>query len=254
MEVTPFKLEILKPPKDDLLSKIKASTLTLEEHDCIAVSSKVVSIWQGRCVPREKEGKEELIKKEADWYLDEPEELSLGETSTGKPMRYGVIHTIKDGILIPNAGIDPFGGHYVLWPEKPKETAEELLKWFKKEYNREHLYLVIVDSRSVLMRQGAVGIALSWAGFNPLYDNRKRKDLLGFDSGGTQTNLPDSIAAAAALAMGEANEQTPVARIRGVQYLSNPKPSPDNFEISIEEDLFAPFLKNQNWRKGGARS
>ncbi len=229
VEITPFQVEILKPPKDDLLSKIKASALTLEEHDCIAVSSKVVSIWQGRCILRDKNEKEALIKKEADWYLDEP-------------MVHGVLHTIKDGILIPNAGIDPFAGHYVLWPEKPKETAEELLAWFKKEYKIESLFLVIVDSRSVLMRQGAVGIALSWAGFNPLYDNRKRTDLLGFDSGGTQTNLPDSIAAAAALAMGEANEQTPVARIRRLQFLPNEKPSPDQFEISIEEDLFAPFL------------
>lgn len=238
MEVTPFKLEILTPPQDDLLSKIKASALILEEYDCVAVSSKVVSIWQGRCVPRDKNEKEALIKKEADWYLDEP-------------IVHGVLHTIKDGILIPNAGIDPFAGHYVLWPEKPKETAEELLGWFKKEYGVTNLYLVIVDSRSVLMRQGAVGIALSWAGFNPLYDNRKRKDLLGFDSGGTQTNLPDAIAASAALAMGEANEQTPIARLRGIPYLKEPKPSPDNFEISIEEDLFAPFLKKDNWRKGG---
>lgn len=238
MEVAAFKTEILTPPKDDLLSKIKASALSLEEHDCIAVSSKVVSIWQGRCVPRDSSQKEELIKKEADWYLDEP-------------MVHGVLHTIKDGILIPNAGIDPFGGHYVLWPVKPKETAEELLGWFKKEYKVEQLYLVIVDSRSVLMRQGAAGIALSWAGFNPLYDNRKRKDLLGFDSGGTQTNLPDSIAATAALSMGEANEQTPIARLRGISYLEHPKPSPDNFEISIEEDLFASFLK-KDWKKGGS--
>lgn len=246
MEVTPFKLEVLKPPKDDLHSKIKASELTLEEHDCIAVSSKVVSIWQGRCVPRDKNEKEELVKKEADWYLDLP-------AQAGEPMTHGVLHTIKNGILIPNAGIDPFGGHYVLWPEKPKETAEELLSWFKKEYKIENLYVVIVDSRSVLMRQGAVGIALSWAGFNPLYDNRKRTDLLGFDSGGTQTNLPDGLASAAALAMGEANEQTPIARIRGLRFLPNEKPSPDQFEISIEEDLFAPFLKNPNWRKGGGK-
>lgn len=241
MDVTAFKVEILTPPKDDLLSKIKASTLSLEEYDCIAVSSKVVSIWQGRCVPRDKSEKEALIKKEADWYLDEP-------------MVHGVLHTIKDGILIPNAGIDPFAGHYVLWPTKPKETAEELLAWFKKEYGIKNLYLVIVDSRSVLMRQGAVGIALSWAGFNPLYDNRKRKDLLGFDSGGTQTNLPDSIAVAAALSMGEANEQTPIARLRGVQFLPNEKPSPDDFEVPIEEDLFAPFLKKDNWRKGEGKS
>jgi F420-0:gamma-glutamyl ligase len=238
MDITPFQLEILAPPQDDLLLKIKTSALTLAEGDCIAIASKVVAIHQGRCVPRNVSKKEELIRREADFYLDEP-------------MKDGVIHTIKNGLLIANAGIDPFGGYHVLWPKQPKETAEELLAWFKKEYRRKELYLLVVDSRSVMMRQGAVGIALAWAGFPPLYDNRKRKDLLGFDSGGTQTNLPDSLAAAAALAMGEANEQTPLARIRGVTYLTNPKASPDEFEISIEKDIYAPFLKDKKWKKGG---
>ncbi len=238
MEIIPFQVDVLTPPKDDLLSKIKNSTLALEEGDCIAVASKVVAIHQGRCVPRDPAKKEELIKQEADFYLDEP-------------MTQGVVHTIKNNTLIANAGIDPFGGHHILWPKKPKETAEELLRWLKKEYGIENLYLIIVDSRSVFMRRGAVGIALGWAGFNPLYDNRKRKDLLGFDSGGTQTNLPDSLAAAAALAMGEANEQTPLAVIRGCRFLPNEKPSSDEFEIDIDKDIYAPFLR-KDWKQGGA--
>jgi F420-0:gamma-glutamyl ligase len=238
MDITAFKTGLLTPPKDDLLSKIKASELLLQEGDCIAIASKVVAIHQGRCVARNRAAKVELVKQEADFYLDEPENA-------------GVIHTIKNGTLIGNAGIDPLGDFYILWPEKPKETAEGLLSWFKKEYGIQNLALVIVDSRSVLMRQGAVGIALAWTGFNPLYDNRNRIDLLGTKTGGTQTNLPDSLAAAAALAMGEANEQTPLAVIRGVEYLAHPKPSPDAFEVPLEQDLYAPFLRNKNWRKGG---
>lgn len=237
MEIISYRLDLLTPPKDDLLSKIRASALALQEGDCVAVSSKVVAIHQGRCVPRDPAKKEDLVREEADWYLDEP------------PV-HGVIHTIKNGTLIANAGIDPMGGYHVLWPERPKESAEELLAWFKKEYGIRELYLVIVDSRSVMLRQGAVGIALGWAGFNPLYDNRKRKDLFGFDTGGTQTDLPDSLAAAAALQMGEANEQTPLAVIRGVPFLPNAKPSPDEFEITKEDDIYAPLLKG-NWKKGG---
>lgn len=239
MQIYAQSIDILHPPKDDLLTKIQASSLTLEEGDCIAIASKVVAIHQGRCVPRDISKKEELIRSEADYFLDEP-------------MLQGVLHTIKNKTLIANAGIDPFGGHHILWPERPKETAKELLEWFKKTYNKKSLYLVIVDSRSVFMRQGAVGIALGWAGFNPLYDNRKRKDLIGFDSGGTQTNLPDSLAAAAALVMGEANEQTPLAVIRGCRFLPNHKPSIDDFEIGIDKDIYAPFLK-KDWKKGGAQ-
>jgi F420-0:gamma-glutamyl ligase len=237
MEIISHRLDLLTPPRDDLLSKIKASALALKERDCIALASKVVAIHQGRCVARDPAKKDELVKQEADWYLDEP-------------AVHGVIHTIKNGTLIANAGIDPMGGYHILWPEKPKETAEELLSWFKQEYGIQELFLIIVDSRSVMLRQGAIGIALGWAGFSPLYDNRKRKDLFGFDTGGTQTDLPDALAAAAALQMGEANEQTPLAVIRNVPFLPNQKPSPDAFEIAREDDIYAPLLKG-NWKRGG---
>ncbi len=244
MEVTSFSVDIVQPPKDDLLSKIKASTLTLQEHDVVAISSKVVSIWQGRCVPRDTSAKDALVKKEADWYLERTETPGAA-----------VMHTIHNGILIPASGIDPLGRWYVLWPEKLKETAEQLLVWFKKEYGVENLYVVLTDSRSVFMRQGVVGMAIAWAGFEPLYDNRSRTDLLGLPSGGSQVNIPDALAAAAVLVMGEANEQTPIVRMRDVPYVATPQTHREerfnDFEISMEDDIYAPFLKNVKWQKGG---
>lgn len=245
MIIDPFKIEILKPPQDDLLSKIKASALTLQEGDVVALSSKVVAIHQGRCAPYDRAHKDELIKTEADLYLER------SEVPGG-----WVMHTIKDGIFMPSSGIDPFAGYYVLWPERLKETAEELLAWFKKEYGIRKLYFVMTDSRSVMLRRGVVGVAIAWAGFDPLYDNRVTKDLLGHDSGGSQTNLPDSIAAAAVLAMGEQNEQTPLVRLRDVPYVGTPyKPHKDSattFDVPMGEDIHAPFLK-VNWKKGGTR-
>src|SRR3989344_9526633 len=130
MQLDPFFIEIVPPPRDNaFLKKIKKSKLTLAEHDVIAISSKVVSIWQGRCVPHVREEKDDLIKKEADWYLERD------QTPGG-----AVIHTIKNNVLLPGAGVDPFGGWYVLLPQNPKETAEELLAWFKKAYDVKDLY------------------------------------------------------------------------------------------------------------------
>ena len=242
MQLDPFFIEIVPPPRDNaFLKKIKKSKLTLAEHDVIAISSKVVSIWQGRCVPHVREEKDDLIKKEADWYLERD------QTPGG-----AVIHTIKNNVLLPGAGVDPFGGWYVLLPQNPKETAEELLAWFKKAYDVKDLYLVITDSKSAPLRRGVTGYAVSWAGFEPLFDNRHRKDLLGADSGGSQVNVPDSLAAAAVLAMGEANEQTPLVRMRGVPYVSEVRAKREarfnEFEISKEEDMYAPFLK-ANWKR-----
>jgi len=245
MEILPFQIEIVRPPKDDLLSKIQSSALTLEEGNVVALSSKVVSIWQGRCVLKSEANKDELTRREAEMYLER-------DQAPGG----AVMHTITNGTLIPSAGIDPFGEYFVLWPEKPQETAQELLNWFKKTYERKNLYLVITDSRSLPLRQGVTGFAVAWAGFEPLHDGRNRKDLLGNDSGGSQINLPDSIAAAATLAMGEANEQTPLARLRSVPYLNEQNvlnlgyAHKEPFQISMEQDLFAPFLKNQEWKKG----
>lgn len=250
MEIVPFRVEIVTPPQDDLLSKIRASALILEEGDVIAIASKVVSIWQGRCVLKSEANKDELTRREAEMYLERDQ--SPGGT---------VMHTITNGTLIPSAGIDPFGDYFILWPEKPQETAQELLEWFKKTYKREKLYLVITDSRSLPLRQGVTGFALAWAGFDPLHDGRNRKDLTGATSGGSQVNLPDSIAGAAVLAMGEANEQTPLVRLRAVPYLSAQEASVKNpgscqgeaLQIPMEQDLFAPFLKGVSWKSGKPR-
>ncbi|MES2225427.1 MAG: coenzyme F420-0:L-glutamate ligase [Patescibacteria group bacterium] len=243
MEITPFHIDTLVPPKDDLLAKIRASALTLEEHDVIALSTKVVSIGQGRCVPKEGNDLDTLIASEADLYLER------SETPGGF-----VMHTITGGMLMANAGIDPFAGYCVLWPEDPKKTAEDLLAWFKKTYEKENLYLVLTDSRSVFLRRGVIGMAVVWAGFEPVYDNRVQKDLLGFPNGGSQTNVPDSLAASAVFCMGEANEGTPLVRMRNVPYVresqTGRKQQFNTFEFGMEEDIFAPFLRNLPWKKG----
>ncbi len=244
MEVTPIHVETIRPPKDDLLAKIKASNLSLEEHDVIAISSKVVSIWKGRTVPAVGVEKDDLIRQEADLYLERDE----------VPGKY-VMHTITNGIVMPSAGIDPFAEHFVLWPEDPAAVADELLAWFKETYQKEHLYLVITDSRSVFLRRGVVGIALAWSGFHPLYDTRMRTDLLGFPSGGSQTNVADALAATAVLVMGEANEGTPLVRIRNAPYVrevqTGRKQVFNAFTFDMNEDLFAPFMNRLPWKRGG---
>lgn len=240
MEITPFAISTLRPPKDDLLAKIQASSLTLLEGDVIALSSKVVSIHQGRCAPRDGADIDALVRQEADAYLER------SETPGGF-----VMQTITHGALASNAGIDPFGGYVVLLPQKPQETAEELLAWFKQAYGIRTLYLIITDSKSVMLRRGVVGGALAWAGFAPLYDNRARTDLLGYPTSGSQTNLPDSLAAAAVFVMGEANEGTPLVRMRDVPYVGKGNESKDAFVLRKEEDIFAPFLMRAPWQKGG---
>jgi F420-0:gamma-glutamyl ligase len=114
--------------------------------------------------------------------------------------------------------------------------------------------MIITDSRSSIMRRGVVGMAIAWAGFEPVYDNRAREDLLGYPSSGSQTNVADSLAAAAVFVMGEANEGTPLVRIRNAPYVREPqtgrKEDFNTYKFGMEEDIFAPFLKGVPWKKG----
>jgi F420-0:gamma-glutamyl ligase len=64
MEIRPIKLRALVPPKDDLLASILDSELSPKDGDILAISSKVVSIHEGRCVLSASIKKEDLIKEE----------------------------------------------------------------------------------------------------------------------------------------------------------------------------------------------
>jgi len=234
----------MRPPKDDLLKKIFSSRLTLREGDILAITSKVISIDEGRCVRQDQKTKDELVMTESSKYL--PRSFTPGG--------YGM-HTITNGMLALSAGIDASnsGNFYTLWPKNPTRSAKRLLTSLKRHYKLKKLGLIITDSHSILLRRGVIGFALSFAGFQPLIDYRGSKDLFGRVILASQTNVPDALGAAAVFAMGEGSEQTPLARIRGAVGVSfsKPKKKPkDSFIVPMKEDLYGPFFSSAPWRKG----
>ncbi len=72
------------------------------------------------------------------------------------------------------------------------------------------------------------------------------------------SNLPDSLATAAVLEMGEGSERKPIAIIREIPQIEfvsrefKPKSDDDSFNIPQKEDMFFPFLSSVKWRKGGS--
>lgn len=243
MQVTAYRLRPLVPPKDSLEEAIRASRLRLREGDIVTVSSKVVSIGEGRCVPVSSIDKEALVKSEADWYLKP------------KVSKWRRLFTIARGALVGSAGIDESNGdgHYVIFPEDPFKSAKRLRAWLRKTYGVQKLAVIITDSTSLPLRRGAVGFALSWDGIDPLRDYRGTKDLFGRTIEIEMANLIDSLAAAAVLEMGEGSEQTPIAIIRDACNIVFRNRSADTDQLIVEpgDDLFAPFLWRSAWRKGG---
>ncbi len=234
------------PPKDDLLSAIFDSIPALPEKSVLAVTSKVVSIWQGRCVSASSVvDKDELIKKEADRYLPR-----------GFASNRLVMHTEKNGFFIPTAGIDESNadGYYILWPEHPGRLAEEIRAACMKHYGVSALGVVVTDSHSVPRRRGTVGVSLGHAGFAPLHDYRETPDLFGRILKITMLNVADSIASAAVLAMGEGTERTPLALLSGVPFVDFEHGESDkkygSFEVPKDEDLYAPFFESAPWEEG----
>lgn len=265
MKIKAVKTSVLHPPKDDLFRAIGHAIRSLPEKSIVVVTSKAVSIGEGRCVPapqyvetdpvRARREKDALTMREADLYL--PRSATPGAWC---------MHTVKNNILIPSAGVDESNadGFYILWPRHPAASARRLWTWLRRRYRVRELGVVISDSHTIPLRRGVLGISLAHYGFAPLHDYRGSRDLFGRELKMTQKNIPDSIAAAAVAVMGEGAECTPLALVTNVPWVrfgagpgsgasaqSRSRKPYSSFEIRTQEDLYYPLLSAMKWRKGG---
>lgn len=216
---------------------------TLTEGVIVAITSKIISLCQGRTVPKNSvQSKYELVKKEANAYLAQTHNLC------------NVHLTIKHNILIPSAGIDESNGDglYILYPQNSQQTAKSIWEHLRNKHHLTHLGIIITDSHTTPLRKGVTGIALGWCGFEPLYSYIGKPDIFNHPLQVTQINILDALAASAVFIMGEGAEQTPIALIEEapkIQFLSRPPTLEEEqmIHIPLEEDIYAPLLKNANW-------
>lgn len=249
MIVNAIKTRKFLPPKDNLWDLLKAIR-SLKENSVVAVTSKVVSIGEGRSVLIEKfPDKDKLVIMETDKYL--PRET----------VPHGlVMHTIKNNMFIASAGIDESNGagHYILWPKDPQASAKKIWKFLKAKFKIKNLGVIITDSRLVPLKRGVVGIAIGFFGFKPLRDYRGKEDIFGRPFKMEISNLPDSLATAAVLEMGEGKEQTPLSIISDIPYIEFTNILPEekvgdySFKIPQKEDMFYPLMSAVKWQKGGS--
>lgn len=249
MIVTAIKTRPLLPPQDDLLSVLDESLPQIAERSIIAISSKVVAIGQGRCeaVPQgidPRSFKDTLAKREASAYLERDDAFP-----------HPRLFTLYEGVLDSGVGIDESNGNgwFILLPEKLDETAEMLRAYIKKIRGVAEIGIVIVDSRTLPMRNGTTGIALGHAGFEALYDYRGEKDIFGRTIRFERLNVADTLAASATLALGEGGECSPIALIEDVPHVVFSEETVEDpmlvKTVPMEEDVFARFLINHPWKR-----
>jgi F420-0:gamma-glutamyl ligase len=236
MQIIPIKTRIINPPQDDIYGVIDEFCPELKENDVLLITSKILSIHQGRCISmQEVHDKDELIKKEADYFI--PREECPGQLA---------ILTIKNNTLIASAGIDESNanGHYIMWPEFPEKEAEKICNYLKEKFSLNKLAVIITDSHSIPLRYGVLGISIGFYGLEPFNDYRGKQDIFGKILKMSQSNVVDSLATIGVLAMGEGDEQKPMAIIRDAEAISftNENKFSDVY-VPIKEDIYFPILE-----------
>jgi len=218
MEIFPIKIP-KKSPGFDLFSEILESKFNFKEDDILVVSSKFVSMSEGALVDLKKVKVSKKAKELAlRFKMDERiAQLTLQESQhivSGIP---GFLLTTNDGMIAPNAGIDKSNcpsGKVIVYPKNSFRSAKLLRrKLFEKLGIRTGV--VISDSRLMPTRIGCTGIAIGVSGFEPVEDERGKKDLFGKKLRVTFKATADCLATLGVFVMGEANESVPIVVIRG---------------------------------------
>jgi putative folate metabolism gamma-glutamate ligase len=245
MKVTAIKTHKITASDSDLLRILDKYLPSLEEKSILAITSKIVSIAEGRLVKADGIDKDELIKQEAQFFLPRPKN------------QYNVSFAIARGILAASAGIDESNanGYYVLWPKDPQKTANDVRQYLKRRFKLQDVGVIITDSKTTPMRWGVTSIGLAYSGFKSLKDYIGKEDLFGRKFQFEKLSIIDSLATSASVTMGEGNEQTPLAIISDIPFVKfqdkNPtKKELKELEITLDIDIYGPFLKNVKWEKG----
>lgn len=214
-----------------------------KNNDIVVISSKFVSMSEGSIVKLSsikatKRARDLSIQNHMDAKLAE---LVLRESEyvmSGVP---GFLLAIRDGMIAPNAGIDKSNvpkGHAILYPRDPFGTAEKLRLRFLAQLGI-RVGIVIADSRLMPTRIGTTGVAIGCAGFEPVEDLRGKRDLFGNILRVTFKATADAIATMGVMVMGESDESTPVAVVRGANLLwSDRKFSWKDMAVEPFEDIY----------------
>ena len=234
-------------PGDDLVPAIagaaRAAAVEIAEGDILVVAQKVVSKAEGRyrrladvTVTDEAARLAEITRKDPRLVA-----LILGEATAVLRSRPDVlIVESRLGHIMANAGIDQSNlgpeGDVLLLPEDPDRSARGLRDGLGALLGVRP-GVIVADSFGRPWRFGTTGIAIGVAGPPMVVDLRGRPDLSGRRLEVSEVGFADSVAAAAALVMGEGAEGRPVALVRGLTWADSGQSAADGLRPAAM-DLF----------------
>jgi coenzyme F420-0:L-glutamate ligase len=229
MKIQAIKTKIFKE-NDDLVYFIINNSPKISNNDILVVTSKIVSLSEGRtAIYKNEKELEKIIIKESQFAM---------KTKL-------VWLTIKDNMVLASAGIDKSNadGKIILLPRDSYNSAKIIRKVLMKHYGLNNLGVIVSDSRTLPLRAGIVGIAVGYAGFNGLRSYKGKKDLFGRKLHFSRTDVADSLATSAVLLMGEGNECQPLAIIKDAPVIFTNKSNRKELDIEIKEDMYQPLFE-----------
>lgn len=235
MLIRPVRTRIFRE-NENLADFIVEQLPALPERSILVVTSKIVALAEGRTLPTQDETvREAAIKKESDFAIR---------------TKYTWL-TLKGGLLMSSAGIDQSNanGKLILLPKDCFRSALRLRNELKRRYKLKELGILIPDSRVMALRAGAVGVAMGYAGFKGIRDYRGLPDLFGRIMQISRSNIPDALASAAVLVMGEGTERRPLAVVTDAEVEFTERTNRKELVIPPEHDMYRPFFEEVKKRE-----
>jgi coenzyme F420-0:L-glutamate ligase/coenzyme F420-1:gamma-L-glutamate ligase len=208
----------------DDLAAIVAGLAELEENDIVVFAHTIVSKAEGRRYHLEDIKPTPAADALARLNNEDPRFIQhVLDNSTRVLMKHPLLVQTVWGNVCINAGTDRSNteSEYILsLPENPDRSARQLRDRIR-ELTRKTVAVIITDTNGRSFREGQIGVAVGCAGIAALRDRRGDVDLFGHELKITIQAIADEVAACANMLMGEADEGTPVAIIRGYHYLKD---------------------------------
>ncbi len=248
MVVKPIKTQPVLADSISIYELLDAALADLHERNIVAITSKIISLCENRTIPISQIDKKQLIHQEADlYYSPEPQKDD-----------YRYHFTIVNNTLVPASGIDESNGNgdYVLWPEDPQKSANQIRHYLMEHFHLKEIGVVITDSTIFPSRWGTLGMAIGYSGFSPVKNYIGLPDLFGRPLKVSKANIAGGLAASAVLVMGEGSEQTPIALFEDVPFVDFYSNDPSLEEIEmyyvspLKDEPFAPLFNSADWLPG----
>ena len=218
--------------------------LQLKDGDIIVVAHKIVSKAEGRIVKLSdvKPSREALRISKLTGKNPKIVELALRDSSSiVKALRGHLITETRHGWFYSCSGVDlsnvSGGGSALLLPIDPDRSAREI-RLKLEELSGSKLAVIISDTSGRPLRRGDIDVALGVSGIRPILDLRGRRDHYGYTLRLKQVALADELASAAELVMGQCDEWTPVALIRGYIFERDEESDSRSLKRSRSKDIF----------------